>query len=256
MDGSECLCRAAAAAFDGGDFSRAAAAAEYGLRANPDHGRLWELHGLALAELGDRDAALRSLERSSVYIPLAPIGQIVLAECYEAADKPELAHTILTFLAEPDRCPPVLLSRVASGLGKLGAYRDALEVCENLANLRPTYHPAWFGIAFYRRKLGRPAAEIVSPIFTAHQLAPEAMTYRLNLAAVCGDLGWDRPAYEALRGVPAEVVLCPRLVSQFIGIFARSGDRSAVAEYETWLGRMAEYRPRSCGDCSGPDSIS
>ena len=63
---------------------------------------------------------------------------------------------ILVFLAEDGRCPTPLLPDVARGLGRAGEYGLALEVCQRLTVLRPAYHPAWFGVAFSLRQLGRP----------------------------------------------------------------------------------------------------
>lgn len=250
MPGDEILFRAAVAAFDTGDFPRAAAVAQYGLLAAPDAGRLWEVRGLALFAMNDFPAAATALERATGLTPLAPLAQVALADCYARLGKPDLARTILVFLAEPGRGPEPILPRVAAGLGRIGEYATALGVCERLTGVRPGYHPAWFGVAFYRQKLGYPAAELVDPLFAAVQLAPDKLTYRLNLATVCDDLGWYPMAYGVVREVPAERVLCPRVVAKLIRVFAHVGDAGRVAEYEAWLARMADSDPRAgCGGC-------
>jgi tetratricopeptide (TPR) repeat protein len=250
MSAADSVYQAAVLAYDTGDFSQAATVAQYGLLASPDDGRLWEIRGLALYELSDVPGATVAVEHASWRVPLSALGQLVLADCYTAADKPELAWTILTFLAEPDRCPQPLLPKVSAGLGRIGAYTLALEVCERLTALRPTYHPAWFGVAFYRQKLNRPAEDLIDPLFAALQLAPDALTYRLSLAGICDDLGWYPMAYRVVKCVSASRVKCPRMVAKLIRVFSHMGDVKRVLEYEAWLGRMAETDPNGgCGNC-------
>ena len=49
---------------------------------------------------------------------------------------------------------PTLLPAVAAGLGRLEDFDLALQVCERIVAENPAHHQAFFGIAYYRNRLG------------------------------------------------------------------------------------------------------
>ncbi|WP_020470104.1 tetratricopeptide repeat protein [Zavarzinella formosa] len=155
---------AALECFHEDDFPETIRVCHRGLDQHPDTGRLWEILGLAHWMRGEIQAALSPLETASLYVPLQPLAQLALAAAYAWANKPDLARTVYKHLADCPGFPVPLMPRLAAGLGRIGENEAALLVCEKLVELRPDYHPAWFGIAFYRRRLGRPVHEATDPL--------------------------------------------------------------------------------------------
>lgn len=215
----------------GGDLAAAREIGLAGLRSAPDHPGLHELVGLAEFELEDYARAVHHLETASAIGPLGIEGQLALADCYRRFGLVQAAVAVLDFLAEPDRCPVPLLPTVARGLGQLGRYSAALAVCLRLTALRPGYHPAWFGVAFYLRQLGGPGEPVVRALEMAHGLAPDALTYKLNLAAEYADLGRLADAHALVRDVPADAVGCGCLCRRLARAFAAAGDVSGQIAY-------------------------
>lgn len=240
--------RAALAAWQIGDWESAIGAARSGLQFEPDHGGLHELAGLAEYEMENFGPAANALQTASILAPMGVPAQLALADCYLRFGQVISARAIFNFLAEIDRCPTPLLPNVAKGFGRLGAYEEALEVCERLTELRPTYHPAWFGIAYYQAKLEGSLADILPALQVAYELAPEAITYRLSLASAYLDAGELDRAHGLIRDLPAESVRCPLMVNRFIRVFAAAGNAGRVREYESWFVRMAESS-RKRGNC-------
>lgn len=207
-----------------GDAVQTREACLAGLRVDPDRSELHELLGLALYELEDLGPAVHHLESASALAPLSPVGQLALADLYVGFGLVLAATAVYEFLAEPDRCPTPLLADVARGLGRLGRYEAALQVCHQITARRPGYHPAWFGIAHYRRRLGRPLGCCISPLEQAFALAPHALTYRLNLAAAYAGVGRADDAYGLVHAVPAAAVRRPCLRRALAPVFLWAGD--------------------------------
>jgi hypothetical protein len=154
----------------------------------------------------------------------------------------------LVYLAETDRCPVMLMPRLAASLGELGAYTVALDVCFTLTDHRPDYHPAWFGIAYYLAKLGDPLADRLRYLRRAHELAPAAVTYRVALAAVLAELGSLTEAVDVIASVPASMVHCPCCLRKMATIFQQAGDRHAAAACEDRLRQAAAVSPSAHRD--------
>jgi hypothetical protein len=117
-----------------------------------------------------------------------------------------------------------LMPTVAAGLGVLQEYRLALEVCCQLSERQPDHHAAYFGVAYYRARLGGPAAAVLAPLAMAYDLAPHVLRYRLNLAFVLAEVGRRDDAYALLRHIAVDMIRCPCGLRRALDIFAWAGD--------------------------------
>lgn len=222
-----------------GSWSEAYDTATIGLRFQPDNGVLHQIAGVAAYHREEYGAAVFHLETASALIPLAADPQLVLAKLYWRFGLPDAARAIIQFLAEPDRCPVSLLPEVAKQLGCAGDYQTALDVCERLTRLRPTFHPAWFGVAYYRGQLGRPLRELEAPLRQAFALAPHVLPYRLNLAAVLIDTDQITEGYELIAGLPPDAVECPCQCRRFARVCIMHGDEDQAAHYQARADQLA-----------------
>ena len=99
------------------------------LEERPDEGRLWQLLGLAHWSQSNHLAARSALETASCLRPLAPLGQVALASAYLHGGQKEVARLMYRHLAKSETCPLEMLPKVSVGLGRLGEYSLALDVC-------------------------------------------------------------------------------------------------------------------------------
>ncbi|RUL83185.1 tetratricopeptide repeat protein [Tautonia sociabilis] len=194
------------------------------LRSDPEDGTLQQLRGLLRRERGDLDAALADLEAASAVVPLNPAARCALADCYVAAEKPELARLLYRDLAEHPGCPTALLPPVAAGLGAVGEFSLALSTCRELARRDPTAHQAYFGIAFYLRRLGHPVEDVLDPVRRAFELAPGSTLYRVTLSALLDHVGRRREAIELMRDVDPASVGCSCCLHRVATLFRQAGD--------------------------------
>ena len=222
-----------------GEWTAAYTAAAVGLRRATHHGRLHEAAGIAAYHSEEFGPAVFHLESASTFVPLGVEPQLLLADLYLRFGQTHAAGAILVFLAEPDRCPTPLLPELAKTLGRAGEYRFALDVCERLTAFRPTFHPAWFGTAFYLGRLGRPACDLEFPLRAAFELAPHALPYRLNLAAVLTDTGRYDEAYDLVAAVPPEAVGCGCQCRRFAAACAAAGDDRRAAGFLVQANRLS-----------------
>ncbi len=210
--------------FHRGRFSQAETLARVGLREFPKDGHLWQLLGLFRQRAGDFAGASEALETASLLMPLAPSARCTLADCHARLGRVELARQFYRHLAGDDACPTALLPAVASGLGSVGEDATALDVCRELSRREPTRHEAFFGMAFYMRRLGHPVEALIPVVTRAHDLAPEIVTYRVLLASLLATTGEHQEAYELLRDVPSESVQCAGCLRRMMAVFRLAGD--------------------------------
>jgi Flp pilus assembly protein TadD len=242
--------------FDQGDFHQAIEHCREALFRFEDHGPLWELYGTACWLVRAYEDAKEALETASCLQPLSPLGQIALAGLYTRTGHVEAAQAIYDHLTQPGRCPLPLLAKVAAGYGRLGAFLAAQEVCEYLVAERPMHHAAWFGIAYYRLRRGEPAEVAVRPLATAFELAPERVTYRLNLALLHAELGNFRLAYDLIRHTAPEHIGCACLARRLRSVVAWAGNETLLTAYDLRLAILGKRRSRGwvlgAETCSGP----
>lgn len=193
------------------------------LQVAPDDGQLWQLCGTACWRLNDFAGALEALEEASVLTPLHPLAQYALAACYVWADLPDLAGVIYEHLGDTVE-DASLLAMVAKSFGTLGQHEAALHVCRRIVALDPTYHTAFFGIAYYLGCLGHQPLTLIGPLAMAVGLAPQVLHYRINLALAWSDAGAAEEAYDLLKSVSVEAVNCPCCLRRMQGVFDAVGD--------------------------------
>lgn len=229
--------------FSRGDYPRAAATCRHGLVSHEDCGRLWELLGMSCWLTGDRHDAIRALERASLHVALVPCSQIALASSYLSAGKAGLARVIYLHLTTLGELPAAILPHLAAGLGRVKEYQAALEVCERIVKGRPDDPAAWFGIAYYGERLGRPAEDVIAAMRTAARLDPGSLTYRVNLAACLVRAGEVDEAYRHVRDIPIASLGRPHLVRSLLPAFHAAGEEGRVSECLSLLRRAGANRP-------------
>ncbi|OWK45062.1 tetratricopeptide repeat protein [Fimbriiglobus ruber] len=214
-----------------------------GLRTDPDHPGLNEVVGLAEHDLEEYARAIHYLETAARHGLLGVTGELTLADCYLRFGLVRAAAAVYDRLANPGQCPTPHLPALAKGLGRVGRYAAAQNVCDRLARLRPDYHPAWYGAAVYRLMLGRPLADVLPALERAHRLAPHALPYRLTLAAALTDVGRAADAYPLVRNLSAEDVACGGLCRRLLAVFAHAGDAAQLDAYQARADRLAPQSP-------------
>lgn len=249
MTSADCLYRAASERLDEGDCAAALWLARDGLRRDAYHPGLLQVYGLAAHHLGDRPAALNALETASLVAPLDPLARLALADLYLRSGRRRTAAATLRFLAEPGRCPTPLLADLARLLGAFGAHRVAFKVCRRLARLRPWYHPAHYGMAYYLVKLKRPPVRVLRHLRAAHELAPAAVPYRVSLAGALASAGRPAEACDLIRPVPIGALGCSKCLERFRTAAAAVGDTELEARLRARLRDVVHDPLRGPGDC-------
>lgn len=232
-------------------LSQARDLCQRGIEVYPESGRLWELLGVVAWFQGDTTPCLNALERASVFVPLQPLAQLALASAYALVDKPDLARTVYSHLATSPEFPVPLLPQLAAGLGRLREDAAALMVCERLVELRPAYHPAWFGVAFYRQRLGEPIENVLASLEQAHRLAPNARTYRLNLAVCLARLHRFAEAFSYIDEIPIAEIPHAAWLRQLRPLFVSLGDLARVWECDERLRTLEQDNGPNDGSCDG-----
>lgn len=218
---------------------------EQAVRHYSTDGGLRQLQGFLRHRLGDFPGARGSLESAARLAPLEPLSRCILAECYARTDSAQRAADLYRELADDAHCPTTLLPDVASGLGGLGEYEAALATCRELIRREPGHHQAYFGVAFYLRRLGASPYAILPDVIRAHELAPEVPLYRITLAVLFDTIGWREDAYDLLRDIDPCAVPCRCCLQKAMAIFRDAGDRPRFESFKVQTdlisdGRLAE----------------
>jgi tetratricopeptide repeat protein len=125
-----------------GKLAEAVRLAERAVECHPEDGDLWQFLGQVRHRLGKLAGAQSALETASLLVPLEPPARRALADCYARTGHPSSAAD----LYRDARCPTDLLPSVASGLGGLGEYGAALEVCRELIRRATRATSGWHSI--------------------------------------------------------------------------------------------------------------
>ena len=225
---------AAVERFQSGDSHSSRDVARAGLEVDPEHGHLHQILGLAEYHLENLSAAVFHFEYASANVRLDVGPQLALADSYLKFGQVPPADAIYRFLSETGRCPLPLLAEVARGLGRVGADDLALGVCQRLTRLRPGQHSAWYGVAFHLGRLNRPPAEMLSPLRTALDLAPNVVHYRVSLTLAYASVGLLDEAGELVATIDPESVRCACQCRELMELCERI-DRTDLA---------SRFRPR------------
>ncbi len=223
--------------FHGGWIAEAARLATEAVQAFPDDGDLWQLHGLLLQRQGDFKGACDALETASLLVPLTPAAQCALADCHARAGRRELARQLYLALAEDASCPTALLLSVASGLYGTGDASAALDVCLEITRREPDHHEAYFGIAYYMRRVGHEAAEILPMVARAHELSPKHPVYRVVMASFLAQVGRFDEACSLLRGVRPGTIRCGGCLRRIMAILDRGGAEDVLTDFRAHVAR-------------------
>ncbi|MGL4465145.1 MAG: hypothetical protein ACRC1K_23570 [Planctomycetia bacterium] len=142
-----------------------------------------------------------------------------------------------------EKLPLAVLPKIAAGLGGLGEDEAALAVCQRLVDTAPRHHAGWFGVAFYRRRIGYPLAEVIDSLQAAVALAPWNESYRINLAACLAQLSRFDEAFAHVHNVRVADVECRCWLAALAPIFHANGDVDRWGECLEKLRLLDQRRP-------------
>jgi tetratricopeptide (TPR) repeat protein len=195
-----------------------------GLLEFPDDGRIVQLQGLVWHARRRYVSAIRALELASSLVPLSLPAQLAMADAYRRCGRPNDARTILSFLTRRSDMPTVLLPNLTAGLGIVGEYQQALDVCREASRREPDRDEPLYGMAYYMNKLGYPPEVILPLLRQCRALSPESRLYRTSLAVMCGRAGHWEDAYELFADIDPSSLRCQTCVRFMISVFERIGD--------------------------------
>ncbi len=204
--------------------------AEEALRQNEDDGHVWQFLGLLRHRMRDLKRAQAALETASLLVPLKPAARFALADCYLRTGLRKLAADLYDDVALDPLCPTDLLGGVAAGLGSLGRFESALEVCRSLVRREPESHEGHFGIAFYLRRLGASVAIALPSAMRAHELAPSISLYTIAVASMLAHQGRHEDARDMLRDLDMTTVACRCCVQRVSAILHHGQSGLATPE--------------------------
>lgn len=197
---------------------------ESAVRSDPEDGNLWRAVGHFRHRVGNFDGARDAFETASLLVPLDPATRRALAECFARTGHLELASDGYRSLATDPACPSELLPAVAAGLGQIGEFGPALGVCLEMARRDPGLAEAHFGVAYYLRRLGRPAEVVLPIVARAHELSPDVPLYRVSLATLLDHVGRREEACELLCDLDLDSVSCRGCLRRMTTIFLAAGE--------------------------------
>ncbi|GIW81956.1 MAG: hypothetical protein KatS3mg105_3763 [Gemmatales bacterium] len=211
-----------------GRIDVAAQTLEAALDDDNTNGPLWELMGVLHAARRRFPQAIGALETATTLVPLTPLGQCVLANCYARTGHPDIAHQIYTYLLSHSDLPGELFPAIAKGFGHLGDPAMALEACRRAAEREIDRGESLFGMAYYMSRLHYPAEWIISVLRQAVQLDPNCFQYRIALAALLQKQNQLLEAYEVLARLSCDdlrAVDCVPCLARMRTVFETFGDR-------------------------------
>jgi len=203
MDKQECqnCCGQVSALLREGAYDQALVVVSRALSSARKNGRLWEQLGVVHFVRQEFNSARDALENATTLVPLSPLAQLYLAECYVASGAKESARAIGHHLAFLPDVKESLFARLTTLLGKLGDCESALHVCRRAATAYPEDDQPIFGMAYYMSKLSYPLKKVLAVMRRAVALAPDCVTYRISLARLLDSDGQVDEAYQALQGI-------------------------------------------------------
>jgi thioredoxin-like negative regulator of GroEL len=190
------------------------------------------------------DAAQWSLETASTLVPLSHAGQLALAECYVDSGFVETARSIYRYLAAAIRIDSELLEPLAEGLGRVGERDLALDVCREAAQRLPRAAGPLLGIAYYLRRLRRPAATVLPYLKRAFDLDPRNLDCRIALAWMLHATGRSADGADLLDELQVAQLECVRSLTMMHRVFEAAAEHNCASACKYRLDSLAAQRLR------------
>ncbi len=202
-------------------------------------GRGRELLGMIYHRWREWDIAVEFLEEASVRVPLQPMAECALADCYRATQRFRWARTLYRgALHRRDACTPALLA-AAAGLDALDDCRAAIAACRRAIQLDPKMAQSHFDLSYYLGRCGAAVATVEVSARRAIALDPQNLTFRIGLAGFLHQHQRSEEAGPLLNSLSVEhvqLLQCPCCLSRLIGVFEAIGDE----ERATWCRQRQE----------------
>ena len=219
--------RTAISQYNARNYDRALALVDAALSRQPEHGRLWELRGLIQHGRGEPQAALDALETASALVPLRPASQAVLAACYAAIGRRELARDVYCQVAALPYAGSGLLLEIAAALNDLGTAALAVRVCREASQRDPDAAEPYYDLSYYLGRCGAPLELVESLARRAIGLAPERVSYRVGLASLLYRARRADDAYQVVGRLTARQIReigCRCCLERVIEVYEAGGD--------------------------------
>ena len=231
-----------------GHLAECLAALEFASEELEDHGRAWQLRGLAEFQLGDINNARRSLEHASILIPLSPLAQCRLAECYLRIRQQEAAAAILIHLAELEMLTEFETVFVAEGLIRVGEFEHGLQYClDGIRRYRGSAE-LLFTASQVMRRLGYQPDATIPFASLAHRLRPAELRYRIAYARLLAAADRRQEAAELLARIDLEALSCVASLQRLRLLFETLGEHERLDQCAARLEQIhyevvSDYRP-------------
>ncbi len=147
-------------------------------------GRAWELMGLVLRDLGKPKSAVSALETASLLVPMHPLSQICLAECYAVIGKRRLARDLYLSQRQIVQESVQLLLLVAAGLEGIDEPHLAMETCRQASAVDPDSGQVHYDMCFYASRCGSRVSVVENLAWRAVELEPGNVHFRVGLASL------------------------------------------------------------------------
>ncbi|QDU80551.1 hypothetical protein Pla110_22820 [Polystyrenella longa] len=211
------------------------------LNDDPDAAPLWELRGLIHRGLTNLSGALSSIETAMTLAPLSSEGSCLLAECYVALDKPDLAYQVADNLWKKKGLDNSSRLSLAAIFNQLGFVNRAVLLCRKAICHDPAESQAYYDLSVFLGRGGHPLHIVESVARRAIDLDPENVYFRVGLAATLHRAHRSRRAYELIQSFgQSEIrqIRCGCCLKQIIEIFEQTGDFENVQTCEEQLNHL------------------
>ncbi len=151
---------------------------------NENDGRAWELMGLVFRDLAKPKSAVNAFENASWLVPLHPLSQICLAECYGVVGKRVLARDLYLSQVESAMSCAELLLLIAAGLEGIDEPHLAMEVCRKASSIAPDSGQVVYDMCFYASRCGSQISVIETLAWRAVELEPQNVHFRVGLSSL------------------------------------------------------------------------
>lgn len=229
-------------AYVGGTLAGALGAVRSVLRDDPDCGRAWELAGLIHRDLAKPLDAADAFERAALLVPLHPLSQLYLAECYGALRRRRLAKELYLEIAAVNGRDADILLLIAAGLEAIDEPHQAMQLCRRADAAEPNRGQTMYDMAYYAARCGASSTVLESLGWRAVELEPENVHFRIGLASLLVRLGKEAHAFFLVKRLTAEQlgqVTCVCCLRRMGELYARHGENMRLALVQDRLGRLA-----------------